>query len=378
MQKAKTIKIELFKKESFMSDTHLKYVYAQLKGQNDNTIPYLTDYLKKNYDFDPCLFKKLKRQTALLYHSYFKFVVSAENESNSPEAARLNELDSNDFFTSFLRLMETILPAKRIEEWCIIKCLADNPKGSVSIDQLKTAIKKYVDYINEKTIIHACKFLRGDFWDSLEHKAFDSIRFNFDDSKISFCTQVQKLFDNKSAVCWINDYIDYAILRYEKEFGKKDYGFPFFKPYANYTMRNCAQLCNYEKMHSSFRGSGLLSNGQGQYFVFVDLNKSEDVKEEFNYSDYFISNTKFHWVSPNNMTQDSERGKDILNSIERNSHVHLFVRKNKEVEGVFQDFIYIGEVCTDSGSIKGNSPVEMIFRIPEVPKKLYTEMISKD
>ena len=49
MQKAKTIKIELFKKESFMSDTHLKYVYAQLKGQNDNTIPYLTDYLKKNY-----------------------------------------------------------------------------------------------------------------------------------------------------------------------------------------------------------------------------------------------------------------------------------------------------------------------------------------
>ena len=354
--------------------------YFDLKKQNDNKIPYLTDYLKKDYDFDPCGFKKLKKptQTALLYHSYFKFVVDAEKKANSSDAAQLIELDNNMFFTSLLRLMETMFPAKRIEEWCIIKCLADKPKESISIEKLKTAITKYVDYVNVNTIIHACRLLRGDFWDSKEHEAFDSIRFNFDDSKISFCTQVQELFENKNAVRWIKDYIEYATLRYEKEFGKQNYGFPFLKPYANYTMRNCALLSNYEKMHSSFRGSGLISNGQSQYFIFVDLYKADDIREEINYHDKFLGPSRFQWQSPNNMTQDSERGKDIINNIERNCHLHLFIRKYKEVGGIFQDYIYFGEVYTESGSVKGNSPVEMIFRIPEVPEKLYNEMISKD
>ena len=376
MKNLMTIKEPSFKKEYLIEYFWAKY--SDFKKRNENKKPYLTDYLRNNYEYDPCSFKKLKKQTALLYHSYFEFVVSAEKGINSSDVAQLIELDNNIIFTSLLRLMETMLPAKRIEEWCIIKCLADNPSESISIEQLKTAIKQYVDYVNENTIIHACRLLRGDFWDSLEHKAFDCLRFNFDGTKISFCSQVQELFENENAVSWIKDYIEYATLRYEKEFGKKDYGFPFLKPYANYTMKNNALLCNYEKTHSSFRGSGLLSDGHSQYFIFVDLYKSEDVAEEFSYPDKFISRTRFQWVSPNNMTQESEKGKNIIFSTERNCHLHLFIRKYKEVDGITQEYSYFGEVTVEKESVKGNNPVEMIFEIPEVPEKLYNEMISKD
>ena len=115
---------------------------------------------------------------------------------------------------------------------------------------------------------------------------------SFDGKSISFNQNVKELFSssNKEEISkWINDYIEYALLRYDEEFGRKDYGFPFLKPYSKYSMRNIAPLCNYEKIHSSFRGSGLLTSAKPQYFIFVDLYKADDIREEINYHDKFIS-----------------------------------------------------------------------------------------
>ena len=365
-------------KEKFMSDTNQKKAYFVFRKDNGNRMPYLTDYIKHGSDLDPCVFSKIKKGN-LLYHSYFEFVTSAENEINSSESVMLNQLLQNNIFTTFIRFMDSLLPAKRIEEWCVINQLISNSNFSASINDIKVSMQKYVDYYNEASLNNACSFLAGKFFDSTETKTYKDVIMSFDGKTVTLNQNVKELFSssNKEEISkWINDYIEYALLRYDEEFGRNDYGFPFLKPYAKYSMRNIAPLCNYEKIHSSFRGSGLLTSAKPQYFIFVDLYKADDIREEINYHDKFISSNVFQWQSPNNMTQDSDRGKDVINNTERHTHLHLFVRKFKEVESIPQEFIYLGEVSTMLDTAKGECPVTMNFSIPELPADLYNDFIT--
>ena len=112
-------------KEKFMSDTNQKKAYFVFRKDNGNRMPYLTDYIKHGSDLDPCVFSKIKKGN-LLYHSYFEFVASAENDISSIESVILNQLSQNDIFTTFIRFLDSLLPAKRIEEWCIINTLVSN------------------------------------------------------------------------------------------------------------------------------------------------------------------------------------------------------------------------------------------------------------
>ena len=89
-------------------------------------------------------------------------------------------------------------------------------------------------------------------------------------------------------------------------------------------MVEAARLSNYEKIHSSFRGSGLMANGK-EYFLFVDLNKDEDIKESINYKDEFLSRSLFQWEILNSTAQSSERGKNIIFNKERGINLHLFL-----------------------------------------------------
>lgn len=365
-------------KEKFMSDTNQKKAYFVFRKDNGNRMPYLTDYIKHGSDLDPCIFSKIKKGN-LLYHSYFEFVASAENEIDSSESVILNQLSQNKIFTTFIRFIDSLLPAKRIEEWCVINQLISNSDFTASINEIKVSMQKYVDYYNEASLNNACSFLAGKFFDSTETKTYKDVIMSFDGKTVTLNQNVKELFSssNKEEISkWINDYIEYALLRYDEEFGRNDYGSPFLKPYAKYSMRNIAPLCNYEKIHSSFRGSGLLTSAKPQYFIFVDLYKADDIREEINYHDKFISSNVFQWQSPNNMTQDSDRGKDVINNTERHTHLHLFVRKFKEVESIPQEFIYLGEVSTMLDTAKGECPVTMNFAIPELPADLYNDFIT--
>ena len=366
--------------EKFMSDSNQKKAYFTFRKDIGNKIPCLTDYLKASSDLDPIIFTKIKMNGKLLYQSYFEFVVSAENQINSEYSDSLNQLKQNSIFTTFMKFLNTLLPAKRIEEWCILKELFENPDKKIDITDLEKLLPKYVDYDisdTNKTIKHACNLLSGKYWDANEQKSYSEISFVFFDNKISLNENVKELFKNQNMKDWIFDSIEYAIMRYEDEFGRDDYGFPFFKPYAKYSMKQVAPLCCYEKIHSSFRGSGLITSAKPDYFIFVDLYKEDSIRAEINYNDKFITPSLFQWESPNDMTQDSDRGKDVIQCEERKTHLHLFVRKFKEVENIAQDYIYLGDVVTHKNSAVGEKPVKMNFALHELPQDLYNDFITK-
>ena len=176
--------------------------------------------------------------------------------------------------------------------------------------------------------------------------------------------------------------IQYNLLRYQNEFGSDDYSengtLPFLKLYQKYTMRDAALLCDYTKIHSSFRGQGLITSAKPDYFLFVNLHKDADIKDSINYADKFITPDHFQWQSPNSTTQNSEVGQNLIRNIERKIRLHLFVRKFEKVENITQPFIYLGQVSTFPGSAEGNKPITMKFALhSRVPDELFNDFITR-
>lgn len=126
---------------------------------------------------------------------------------------------------------------------------------------------------------------------------------------------------------------------------------------------------------SSFRGSGLLTNGNN-YFLFIDLHKEKGIKDSINYQDHFINPTLFQWESPNTKRQDSVQGHHITHNKEDGITLHLFIRKFRMIDQKSEPFIYIG--TGDVISYKGNKPITTEIALHhEVPMALYREFTTK-
>ncbi|MBO8456752.1 MAG: hypothetical protein IAA81_00800, partial [Spirochaetes bacterium] len=60
-------------------------------------------------------------------------------------------------------------------------------------------------------------------------------------------------------------------------------------------------------------------------------------------------------------------------------NIHFFIRKFKQVEGIPQDYIYIGDgvVFKDTVPKELVNPVSMDFAIHQIPDQMYTDFITK-
>ena len=364
--------------EKFMSMKYMKESYLNFKHVCGGKVPMLIDYLKHDGSVDPMRFSSFSSN----YKTYFEFVASMEKDTY-PEFTLLLQ---NEAFKQLLRLFTFYTPAKRIEEWVIADLLFKTDGNSVSIENLCLTAEKYLDTMHKETIVHACESLSGKYFDSSELKRYELALLSFDEKTISFNKKVKEILSNeKDASIWFEDLIQYNMLRYQDEFASSDFGFPFLKLYYEYSMRDTALLCNYKKIHSSFRGQGLITSAKPDYFIFVNLHKNADIKESINYKDKFITPGVFQWQTPNSTSQNSELGKDIIFSYKRGINLHLFVRKFEEVEGITQPFIYLGKVIPFSDSAEGDKPITIQFALENrVPEELYldfttrTDMLGKE
>ena len=139
----------------------------------------------------------------------------------------------------------------------------------------------------------------------------------------------------------------------------------------------------FEKKHSSFRGSGINYFAETDYFIFVDLYKEDVKKPTQNYNDYFVTPSVFHWEGPDDERHSWTQNHKVMNKIihhsENGIHLHLFIRKFKEVEGIPQDYIYLGGCVVHKQTVPKQlvSPVPMDMAIPELPPELYNDLITK-
>ncbi|MFS0823191.1 DEAD/DEAH box helicase [Bacillus sp. 1P02SD] len=352
--------LEQIDKENFNSMKYLKEEYFEFKKLNQGRIPFfLLDYFK--FDGAPDPIKFINREK-----SYIQFVAKVEKDEY------LKKLLQNEDFEGAMKELSSKLPLKRVYEFVIIRYLLENKFIDLKI--AKDEILKIVEHVDEDSILHSFEYLNQDYYDTTQQKTKPKL-FKLENQLLFKTPLFENLLENEEFQKFINDIISYGIFRYEKEFKHTYYGVPHFKLYEQYQMIDAALLSNYRKIHSSFRGSGLLANGK-EFFLFVDLHKEADIKESINYQDKFINTKEFQWQSVNNTSQESDRGKDIIYNKERGVNLHLFIRKYREIDGKVEPYIYIGK--GNSIQFEGNRPITVRMELEhEIPANLYIEFTKK-
>ncbi|GAA3648829.1 DEAD/DEAH box helicase [Asaccharospora irregularis] len=346
--------------ENFRSAQYLRDEYNQFKILRGGKIPYLLlDYIK--YDGAPDPVRFIDKDG-----TYLNFVAKTEKDET------IKELLIDDDFEKILKELNTSLPLKRINEFVILKYLLNHDR--INIEIASNEILKYINKIDKDSVIHAFECLNHQYWDSSMIKQKIKL-VEYSDDTLYRSDKFTKIITDKRYRKYIEDAINYGIIRYEKEFQEEYYGVPFLKLYEQYKMIDIALLSNYRKIHSAFRGSGLLTNGN-EYFLFIDLHKERGIDERINYKDKFLDQSYFQWQSPNSTRQNTDRGKNLINNKDRKINLHLFVRKYKEIDKKAQPYIYIGK--GDTVEYQGEKPITMKIKLhQEVPVKIYREFIEK-
>ncbi|WP_052356628.1 DEAD/DEAH box helicase [[Clostridium] dakarense] len=348
--------LEQIDSENFRSMKYLKEEYNEFKIMNNGKIPYLLlDYIKYEGSPDPIKFIDKEK-------TYIGFVAKMEKDDN------LKALLENSNFESALKELCSKLPLKRVYEFAILKYLLKH--DNITLEKAKSEILKYMKHVDDDSVVHSFEYLNQNYYDSVQLKGKLKLVDYLDDT-LSRSKEFGELLNDSEYRKYIEDVINYGIFRYEKEFKEEYYGVPFFKLYEQYQMIDAALLSNYRKIHSSFRGSGLLTNGN-DYFLFVDLHKDEGIEDRINYKDKFISERYFQWQSPNATRQDSDRGKNIIFNKDRDVNLHLFARKYRELDGKSEPFIYLGK--GDTVEYEGEKPITVKLKLEsEVPVSIYRE-----
>ena len=127
--------------------------------------------------------------------------------------------------------------------------------------------------------------------------------------------------------------INYAITRYDAEFGDYD---GEFKLMGNY-YKEQIQIMRLKDGFMSVKGTEFETDTKVTY-CYVNLNKDSSKDERLQYKDKFISSDLFQWESEKNTTFSNSTGKHILNT----KVIHLFVRKIVSEDGIVSPYTYVG------------------------------------
>ncbi|PLR87701.1 DEAD/DEAH box helicase [Bacillus sp. V33-4] len=346
--------------ENFNSMKYLKEEYFEFKKLNQGRTPYfLLDYLK--YDGAPDPIKFIDREK-----TYLQFVVKVEKDEG------LKTLLLDDSFEGVIKELSSKLPIKRVFDFVVIRYLLNQKE--ISLVTAKHEILKLVKDVDDDTVLHAFQYLNQDFYDSGQLKTNLKL-FQFSNGILVKTPIFEKVLANPEYREFIEDIITYGIFRYEKEYMNEYYGVPHFKLYEQYKMADAALLSNFRKSHSSFRGSGLLTNGN-DYFLYIDLHKEADVEERLAYKDEIVDTQHFQWQTPHTTSQRTNSGQNIIHNRTRGINLHLFVRKYRQIDGKNEPFIYIGKGNTIK--FEDNNPITVQLKLEnELPFNLYTELTKK-
>lgn len=346
--------------ENFNSLKYLKAEYEEFKELLKGRVPNPIDFIE--YEDAPNFYKYVRLQK-----SYLDFL----------EKIKENLLFLDEESKLVIRAIERFLPIKRVYEFAIVRELISKDKP-LSKKEIFSVIAKYIEILDikhcKKTIEHAMGYLNGNYYDSEDLKRCKKL-FWINEDRIEKTESLNKVLKNKDVKKYVLEILDYGLLKYKENFGTKDYGFPFFKLYENYFMKDVALLCNYDKKHSAFRGSGLLKK-DSDYFVFIDLHKDENIKDSIKYKDKILNRFNFQWETPNSTRVDSEIGKKIIKNKDMGINIHIFVRKYKKSDGVVQPYIYIGKgYCV---SYSGSKPITTTLKLDNpLSKEIYIELTER-
>lgn len=340
--------------ENLNSMKYLKEEYFEFKKILGNKIPNICDYLSYDELISPLKFISESK-------SYIEFLKKVE------KSKKIYDICLDDKFVKCIRFIEFLLPIRRIYEFIVLKYLLHN--DFCTIDLIYNELKKYLDIVDKNTILHCFEYLGQKYLDKSQISRYLKL-VDVHENKLVKSNEFTLILLNKEKRVFIEDSIHYGIIRYEKEFAMKDYGYPFFKIYEKYNMLNIAQVCNFNKIHSSFRGSGFLKY-ENNFFLFISIEKDK-LSKASKYKNDFESKDIFNYVSKPLMSQKKGDGEKLINNIKHKTNLHIFARKYVQVDKKTQSFIYLG--LADTFSYYGDKPIYLKLKLRKaLSNEIYDE-----
>ncbi|MCG3663573.1 DEAD/DEAH box helicase [Aliarcobacter butzleri] len=345
--------LEQINKENFNHLKYLKEQYFEVKNILGK-VPTLLDYLQFEDVINPLKFVDESK-------SYIEFLAKVEDNKE------LKELVSNEDFIKAIRFIENELPIKRVYEFVILKYLLNNDFCDENI--VFKILNKYLDKVDKETIIHSFLYLRQDFLDSAQKNRYLKL-LEFDGKVAKKTKEFKELLENENYKKIFLNSLNFGIYNYEEEFSSTDFGKPFLKLYSKYNMLNIAKLCNFPKIHSSFRGSGFLKY-ENDFFLFINLEK-EKFSKSANYHNAFLSKDVFTYQSKPSHSSDKGDGQRLCENKKFGVKLHIFVRKFVQVDKKTQDFIYLG--VANTLKYWDNKPINLELKLENpLSDKLFEE-----
>ncbi|EAS42983.1 DEAD/DEAH box helicase [Photobacterium profundum] len=344
--------------ENFNSMKYLKEEYLNFKLDLGNRIPNLMDFYVVDGAPDPIRYIKKER-------SYLNFLSKVEKNESS-----ILPLIADSLHDKYQRYFDGCLPIKRPHEFVIMSYLIVHE--SITLTQAKYEIERYLVSVDLETLKHAFDHINGNFFDSREKKTWPKLAELVDAGGELMLMRSSELTQLASqSRQWLLTTLEYGLERYAESFGSEALGTPSLKLYQQYNMRDIALMANVRKTHSSYRGTGVLREGN-DFFFFVDLHKEEGA---IDYKDKFISSSQFQWDSPSGCSPISKQGREIINHKESDIKLHLFVRKFKDLDGVTEPYVYIGK--GDVVSYEGEKPINFQLNLQtQVSQAVYDEFVT--
>lgn len=345
--------LEQINKENFNQLRYLKEQYFEVKNILGK-VPTLLDFLQFEDVINPLKFIDESK-------SYIEFLAKVE------ENKKLKELILDENFVKAIRFIENELPIKRVYEFVILKYLLNNDFCDENI--AFKILNKYLDRVDKETIIHSFLYLRQDFLDSAQKNRYLKL-LEFDGKVAKKTKEFKELLENENYKKIFLNSLNFGIYNYEEDFGSSDFEKPFLKLYSKYNMLNIAKLCNFPKIHSSFRGSGFLKY-ENDFFLFINLEK-EKFSKSANYHNAFLSKDVFTYQSKPSHSSDKGDGQRLCENKRFGVKLHIFVRKFAQVDKKTQDFIYLG--VANTLKYWDNKPINLELKLENpLSDKLFEE-----
>mgnify|MGYP003177722331 FL=1 len=189
-----------------------------------------------------------------------------------------------------------------------------------------------------------------------------------------------KLLVNNEFKRQIIEVIDYAINQYKKEYSER-YKDTDLCLYKKYTYEDVCQLLNWEKSLVPLNIGGYKYDEHTNTLpVFINYDKDENISDTIKYTDHFIDSQTLVAMSKSKMKLNS-KGMEIFNKAkERNTFIHIFVRKNKD-DKVSKEFYYLGQgniIDIKQETMANDVPVcEILYQLDQpVRKDIYDYIVN--
>lgn len=298
---AKVDIINYINKQNFNKADILKKDYQNFKKYMQiDSYPLHVDYI--NSDISPDIIRFMKSKIyGKKNKSYYSFLKKIGEET-------LPYLEDEE--VKLIDEISELLPIVRCDEMLIIKQLLEN--GVINL----SSIINFNDKISESTLKHSLKLLIS------KGILNEELKLN--------C----RLLSNDCKM-FIDDIINYALLKYEIDFGTYS---GKFKLMANYYKEQIAHMLN-RFYTMDFKQTGILyPDEQGNAFFFVCLQKDKTKAERVNYKDKFINSKLFQWESQTYTTVNNSKGVKLSNI----RKVNLFIKKMDKQDEILLPFTYFG------------------------------------